>query len=811
MAAIPVIHIPIYHTSLIGRGTDVAALTTHLYDPATRLLTLVGFSGSGKTRLALEVATTVAPAFPDGVVFVALAPVQDTRFVIPTIAQALDIGEDGDTPLLTTLGQSLAPRHMLLLLDNIEQVLECAADLATLLIAAPRLTLMVTSQLPLGLPAETIYSLPPLAVPADTASRIPAALLEYPAIALFVERLQAVQPRFQLTPANADGVVAICQRLEGFPLALELVAAHSAALDPRDLLLLLERHLAIPSQSTAASSSSRTAILHPVLDWCISRLPAVGKTLLLRLGVFWGGWTTAAAQAVLTPEEDLETVAEALALLVQKHLVQVETLPGQQARYVVLDAIHDYSRERLRRQRRDGPLRIRHAAYYADLAQQASAATTSTDLAHWMPWFREEIHNLRAALQCFLDQPDPTPVLQMSHHLVVFWHKHGWYTEACGWLEPALARAPDAPIIDRAWAWNLVGRFSIFVGRFAHAQATLEESGRLFQQAGDLSGYGVALGNLALLFHTQGRLTEAQGLYEQCLVLPRQYTPPDERRISTILNNLGVLYMDQGDAAAARRFYEESLVMRRRIDDPNFLTSINNLAHLAMLQGDLVTAQALFDEGIPLAERASDTINLTLMQRNCGVLALERGDAAAAITQLRLVLETYQAMNNLAEQIDALEVLGYIALVEHNWPEATAWLHQSHTLSAALGPNEYNAELVLQRSRLAMGQGDDAAAWALLQEALQLVFAEGMSVLQPEVAEQAALLMLRQNHIDQAISLWHTAAASRHRAGLPQLPSLLRWYGDQTAALVTGSTDIPPADPADLSTHLAALVPSAQA
>jgi Tfp pilus assembly protein PilF len=298
-------------------------------------------------------------------------------------------------------------------------------------------------------------------------------------------------------------------------------------------------------------------------------------------------------------------------------------------------------------------------------------------------------------------------------------------------------------------------------------------------------------------------------MYEECLVLFRQCTLPDEQSISTTLTNLGTVCLDHGDLAAARHAFEECLAIARRREDHTLSIASNNLVNLALTEGDLATAQALLDDGIPLAEHIGATFSLMLLETNRGLLDLERGDVAAATTHLRRVLETHEAANNPIGQLFVIQTLAYIALVQHTWSEAEAWLHQAQHVCTVVGPNYHSAEVALQRSRLAMAQGDDAAAWMLVREAIQLVRVGGKRVLLPEVAEQAALLLERQGTHEQALAIWRTAASSRRSTGIPQPPSLLRWYGDQAAALlVTGSTDLPPADLDDLFTLLAALVPA---
>ncbi|MBM7846021.1 ATP-binding protein [Herpetosiphon giganteus] len=362
--------LPQYSTSLIGRSRVVAALAELFQQQAQRLVSLIGASGTGKTRLGLEAAETIRDSFVDGCYFINLAPVDDAVFVLPTIAHALGVHETANQSLLDSLINFLQGKRVLLILDNFEQVKRAASELNLLIEGTDQAQFMVTSQVALGLANEYEFNVPPLEVP-DQAQLPASELLEYSAIGLFVDRMQAIQPRFVLSDTQAKAVVEICRLLHGLPLAIELIAAHSSALSPSDLLLLVRNYLALGRGATVAKPS-RHHVLYPVLDWCFSRLSAPQQTLFSRLGAFNGGFSSDAVMALYQTAGEFPTAVDSgLASLQQKHLLLQETLPGQQSRYIMLDAVREYAHQRLRKRKEAQQIELYHATYYRDLSASA--------------------------------------------------------------------------------------------------------------------------------------------------------------------------------------------------------------------------------------------------------------------------------------------------------------------------------------------------------------------------------------------------------------------------------------------------------
>jgi predicted ATPase/transcriptional regulator with XRE-family HTH domain len=367
----PTHNLPLQLTSFVGRELELAGVQQMLLDPAIRLLTLTGPGGTGKTRLALQVATAQLDAFRDGVWFVDLAPISDAGLVVTAIAQTLGVRQSGGQTLLEGLTTALRERQRLLVLDNFEQVLDAATVVSALLGLAPQLTVLVTSRETLHLYGEHEYPVPPLPVPDP--HRLPAleAVSQYAAVALFIQRAQAVKPDFQVTNATAPAVAEICERLDGLPLAIELAAARSRHFAPEALLARLASRLRTLTGG-ARDRPARHQTIRAAIDWSYNLLAPDEQRLFWRLAVFVGGWTLEAAEAVCNREGDLALdMLEGLQSLADKSLLRQEMGSDGEPRFRRLETIREYAREHLEESGEAEELRQRHAAYFLALAERA--------------------------------------------------------------------------------------------------------------------------------------------------------------------------------------------------------------------------------------------------------------------------------------------------------------------------------------------------------------------------------------------------------------------------------------------------------
>jgi non-specific serine/threonine protein kinase len=597
--------VPTPLTRLIGRDDTVAAVTRHL--TSARLLTLTGTGGVGKTRVALQVATEVRATFTDGVVFVPLAAVHDPALVLPTLAHALGLAETSNELTNVAIDRFLGDRHLLIVLDNFEQVVAAAPDVAALVAACPHVHVLVTSREPLGVAGEQQYPIAPLALPDRAHARSPEALVAVASVALFAERAHAVAPDFQLTATSAPVVAAICGRLDGLPLAIELAAVRVKLLPLPELLARLDHRLALLTGG-GRDLASRHRTLRETIAWSYDLLGADERQLFARLAIFAGGATLDAAATICAPIDtsggDMEAFAvlDGIASLIDKSLVVPITNGDEAARIGMLETIHEYAHERLTASGELPTIARAHAGYFLSLAETGARELEGVNQAEWLVRLEREHDNCRAALAWALRAGAGATAFGLCAALGWFWNLGGFYREGRTWMERALTQTGTAPPGLHARVLDALGFLIQTQGEYTVARAYHEESLRIMRTLGDRPGIARCLHNLAVAAQYQGDFAVARSLHEECLILLRALG--DRPGVAAALNNLGVMAQDQGEHAMARRLFEESASEARAAGDTlGVIAPLGNRGLLGVDQGeddaarkDLVDCLALFRE-----------------------------------------------------------------------------------------------------------------------------------------------------------------------------------------------------------------------
>ena len=720
----PPTNLPLQRARFIGRERDLHAVRALLDRTDVGLVTLTGVGGIGKTRLALQVAADLLDVFPDGVWFVDLAPLSDPALVIPAIAQSLNVQEDAGQSLLVRLQHVLRDKHLLLLLDNCEQVVDSAEAIARLLGAAPRLKLLVTSRAPFHLSAEHAYAVPPLALPDPQYLPPVDTLVQYEAVALFIQRSQAARTDFQVTPASAPAIAAICQRLDGLPLAIELAAARSTLLPPAALLQRLSNRLAVLTGG-ARDLPARQQTLRNTIEWSYNLLEPAEQRLFMRLAVFAGGWTVEAAEAVCNAAGELELeVLDGLQSLVDKSLVTQSSNPPsiqkpEEPRFSMLETIREYAVERLETSSEAELLRQRHAEYYLALAEAAELLGPQQGV--WLARLEGEHDNLRVALRWALEQGGGDLAARLRAALYPFWERGGHLSEGRAWVERVLAqsRIEPAPAATRAQALYGAAELAYLQGDDAHALARVAEGLELFRNLGDTRGTAWMLTTSARVARRQDGNARATEQLTASLELFRELG--DERGIATLLKDLADVAQHQGDQGRAARLYAESLALFRGLGDiRNIACILDGLGEVAQRQGDAARAMALRAEGLALFQELGDRRGVAEVLLAQGRSALGTGEYERAVALLHESLALFRELGVRWAIAAALLNLGDGALGRGDHVEASRCFQEALAIFQEQGDVLDAGFVLLGLGAVAQAQGDHAQATALLEESLAL-------------------------------------------------------------------------------------------
>lgn len=675
-------NLPLSLTSFIGRRKDLDELENLLWH--SRLLTITGPGGAGKTRLAIQVAQIVQGSFPDGVWFIDLAPLSNTSFLSQHVMNVLGMREEAGYTPDQTLMDALRNKVILLVFDNCEHLLPEAAQLVEILLGgAPRVRILATSREKLDLSGEIVWRIPPLSSPEAIEAPSLENLMEYEAVRLFQDRATAASSDFRITGENAAAVTKICTHLDGNPLAIELAAARVRVLPVEEIEARLDDRFRFLVGSRNAPPRQQT--LRALVDWSYDLLNEKERMLLQRLSVFSGSWTLAAAEKICSGAdiEDWE-VLDLLTGLIDKSFVTGEIRNGRE-RYHFLETIYKFSRGRLLESNESNRFARQHAEYFLKLTVESYGKEWGPEQTSWLMWLDEESDNLRAALE-WLSQSagDEELLLQMAGSLWRYWEIRGFFTEGRAWLETALAKSSNTRDYWRANGLGGAGHLARQQGDYEQAKILHEQSLALFQELGFKLGIARQLNALGEIAHFQGDYANAIELHTESLSIRHEIS--DKEGVAVSLRQLGVIARDRGKYNYAEELLEESLKLEHELGDKLFIAlSLNDLGLVAHHLSEFERAISLFKEAMSMQRELNDRLSLSNSLQNMANVIKDQGDFVEAELLYKECLALKQELGDKRGISRVTTALSEVAFWQGKYPLAADLAEQGLALSQVLG------------------------------------------------------------------------------------------------------------------------------
>ncbi len=708
-------NLPAQTTPFIGRSTQIASIKEWVLNPEVHLVTLVGPGGTGKTRLSLQVAQELLGHFTQGVIFVPLAEDREPNQFIARVAQHLGVREGG-RPLLESLKDYLADKRLLLVLDNFEQLVSAAPLVSEILGAAPQIKILVSSRVALNLYGEREFPVPPLDLPAAASERAPEKLAANESVRLFVERASAIQPKFRLTEENAPIIAEICRRLDGLPLALELAAARIKVLTPQAILSRLDDRLKLLTGG-GRDLPARQQTLRNTLEWSYSLLDRDEQSLYTRLGVFAGGFSLEAAEAVCNPDGSLD-ILEGLTSLVNNSLLRQEETAAGEPRFGMLETVRAYALERLTQSGESETLRRQHARYFSDvIIKQAGMQLYSAKALYWLDWLEDELDNIRATLAWCLTAPEGLELgAWIIFMLIWFYYRRGYFVEGGIWAERLLT-APgmqDSPL--RGLVLSASGTLALWQGQQDIALAKFEEGLQLemrreddFMMAMQQMGNAVALINM-------GRDRDAQPLLEVAGTYFKEHDQPYLHVFTQV--HLGNAELGLGNSQQAQALLEATRTEALTLGENWVLSfALNNLGEVARTQGQYEQARAYYEQCEALLQHTGDRGDLARFAHSLGYIAQHEGDYTRAESQFRDSLVMFRQLGNRRGMAECMAGLAGLKSLQGHTEWGAIMLSAAENVLQTTGGAWWPADRgEVERSREFIRAALDENALALAQE-----------------------------------------------------------------------------------------------
>jgi predicted ATPase len=720
--------LPVSRTPLIGRGAEVAAVCSLLLRDEVRLVTLTGTGGTGKTRLALQVAGEIDPAFCGGVYFVALASITDPALVAPTVVQALGTREIGTRDPGEVLKEALGAAHdrTLLLLDNFEQLLDATPLLTNLLESCARLKVLVTSRAVLRVYGEYEFNVPPLELPSRGDRASIDELTRCPAVALFLQRAAAVKSDFVLTSENTVAVADICTKLDGLPLAIELAAARVRMLTPRAMLQRLESRFELLTGG-ARDLPARQQTLWATVEWSYGLLTDQEQKLFRRLAVFVNGCTLEAAEAVCNAAADLETgLLDVMESLVGKSLIQQTQPPDGETRFTMLETIRDYAMRQLASSPDETMARRAHAAYCIVLAEEGATREEPAERARWLERCDLEHDNFRVALEWAIRTKAAEWGLRLGAALFPFWQAREHYSEGRDRLNALLELTAHADIRKaRARVLHAATALAHEQGDYTSSRELLEEQLSLNRALGDVAGIVSALNAIAADESFIGNLKSARSLFEECLRVSQE--AGSELTVAQSLANLAYILKEDGDLTGAKVLAERALAIFVRLKDFAGAAWLQSrLGDLEREQGNVGVAKVWYERALAMFEKLGDRAGLARTMIDLAAVAFDQGQDGEAHTTLAQALTLFRDMAHRRGIANVLEAFASFAAKRDRAARALCLAGAAdairHKTGAVVHSKSDRTPLARELDRARQRLGDAAVAaemqgWSITMEA----------------------------------------------------------------------------------------------